>query len=268
MNKQREVVYGFRKEVLLTDKPNKLLFDVVHTEVEEHVDSTFAALMSEDGGESALSDLLHWLNTTFPLSFTEEIFEIDGEKIDPTTVTPRNVDSKADVVIDNIIAKIKDAYKAKEELEDPDSLKWLERNIILEAVDRLWQEHLYAMDGLRSSINLRAYAQKDPLIEYKHEAFAMFESLMQDINQEILTNMFRSAASLSSFENLLASLPQELVHDQIEQFGDAGSEPQVEAAPSEQIQITFVRDIPKVGRNEPCPCGSGKKYKKCCGGNA
>ena len=122
------------------------------------------------------------------------------------------------------------------------------------------------MDGLRSSINLRAYAQKDPLIEYKHEAFDMFKTLMQDINQDILTNMFRSASSLSSFENLLSSLPQELIHDQIEQFGGASSEPQSEA-PEDQVQITFVRDVPKVGRNEPCPCGSGKKYKKCCGNN-
>jgi preprotein translocase subunit SecA len=264
MNKQREVVYGFRKDVLLSETPNDLLFEVVQTEVETHVDAAFATFAGDDGEEFALDDLMHWLNTTFPLGFTkEEIKGTDGD-IDTKTLTAKNIDARADTVIDAIIAKIKEAYKAKEELEDPDSLKWLERNIILEAVDRLWQEHLYAMDGLRSSINLRAYAQKDPLIEYKHEAFEMFQTLMQDINQDILTNMFRSASSLSSFENLLASLPQELIHDQIEQFGGAGEEPQQEA-PSEPVQITFVRDVPKVGRNEPCPCGSGKKFKKCCG---
>ncbi len=268
MNKQREVVYGFRKEVLLSDSPNDMLFEIIQTEVETHVDASFTTLAGDDSEEFALGDLLRWLNATFPLGFSEEDIQGKDQELDTKTLTAKSIDAKADSIINAIIAKIKSGYKAKEELEDPDSLKWLERNVILEAVDRLWQEHLYAMDGLRSSINLRAYAQKDPLIEYKHEAFEMFQTLMQDINQDILTNMFRSASSLSAFENLFSSLPQEQIHDQVEQFGGgAGGRP--EEAPSEhdQVQITFVRDVPKVGRNEPCPCGSGKKFKKCCGNN-
>ena len=266
MNKQREVVYGFRKEVLLSDKPKELLFDVVREEVEAHVEASFNVFNEEGEEDFAADDLLHWLNTTFPLGFTKDDFNIKSGDVDPKTFSAKDIEGRIDAIISAIIAKIDEAYKIKEDLEEADSLKWIERHTILDAVDRLWQEHLYAMDGLRSSINLRAYAQKDPLIEYKHEAFEMFGELMKEVNQEILTNMFRSASSLSSFENLFASLPQEMIHDQIEQFGGAGDAPQQEAPESEEpVKITFVRDMPKVGRNEPCPCGSGKKFKKCCG---
>jgi preprotein translocase subunit SecA len=143
---------------------------------------------------------------------------------------------------------------------------------MLEAVDRLWQEHLYCMDNLRSSINLRAYAQKDPLMEYKQEAFKIFSSLMAEINQEIMTNMFRSAASIAAFENLLATLPQENIHNEVFQFDGMDLSPveenNTEEMNDDYIHVTFVREGPKVGRNEPCPCGSGKKFKKCCGQNS
>jgi preprotein translocase subunit SecA len=129
------------------------------------------------------------------------------------------------------------------------------------------------MDHLRSSIGLRRYAQKDPLVEYRHEAFKMFDELMAEIKQEIIVNMFRSATSLAAFERMLSAMPQKLIHDQIGQFdlgetvsasglADGGGEA---PPPMPQINITFRRDLPKVGRNDPCPCGSGKKYKKCCG---
>ncbi len=260
MNKQREVVYGFRKEVLLSDDPRSLLFDIVHEEVENHVDDALDRQLNEffDG-----EGLLSWLNTTFPLGFSPEILKTNSEEGFPDRQT----------LLSKVIGKIEEAYETKEELEDSESLRWLERQTILDAVDRLWQDHLYAMDYLRSSINLRAYAQKDPLVEYKHEAFNLFSEMMGEINQEILTNMFRSATSLAAFEELLASVPQELVHDQIEQFGgdemenrntpDGGQAALPDAA--EQLQVTFRRELPKVGRNDPCPCGSGKKFKKCCG---
>ena len=182
--------------------------------------------------------------------------------------------------------KIETAYAAKESVENPEAIRRLERHIILDAVDRLWQEHLYAMDGLRTGISLRAYAQKDPLVEYKHEAFNLFSTLMADLNQEILNNMFRSATTILAFEQLLASLPQEFIHREIEQFGMANSTtagtprrrtgmPQVpsemmmggpeEMEMPEEKPFTMRRDMAKIGRNDDCPCGSGKKYKKCCG---
>jgi len=263
MNKQREVIYGFRKEVLMTDTPRELLFDLVRQEIGARIDAAFAIQGKEKDTFDA-SELIGWLNTTFPLGFSYK--DIGQADIDGLPDRER--------LLDHLLEKVEKAYAAKEALEEPESLRWLERHTILEAVDRLWQDHLYAMDHLRSSIRLRAYAQKDPLIEYKHEAFGMFESMMAEINQEILTNMFRSATSLAAFEELFASLPQELIHDQIEQFGGADEDhpPQMETPPTQtgdmsmgDINITFVRETPKVGRNDPCPCDSGKKYKKCCG---
>jgi len=203
MNKQREVLYGFRKSVLLSDTPKNMLFDIVRQEIEEHVDLAFAMKGSDVSDELALETLLGWLNSTFPIGFKLDDLETKHSSINTKTMTKDMNNADADEVIEVLLKKIETAYEVKESTEDPDSLRWLERNIILEAVDRLWQEHLYGMDHLRSSITLRAYAQKDPLIEYKHEAFTMFSALMADVNQEILTNMFRSATSIASFENML-----------------------------------------------------------------
>jgi preprotein translocase subunit SecA len=160
-------------------------------------------------------------------------------------------------------------------------VKSLERYIILNAIDRLWQEHLYAMDALREGVYLRGYAQKDPLIEYKTEAYDMFVELMANIKNEVLHNLFRSTSNLQAFENFLSTLPQFLLKEQgpssatatgpvpgrhgdrmapgdgVSSNGD-GSELTLDLAPVR-------RDTPKVGRNEPCPCGSGKKFKNCCG---
>ena len=264
MNKQREVLYGFRKEVILSDNPKEILFDILGQEIETHVDEAY-----QFAGKTPIAfegdALLVWLNSTFPLGFIKKDLASQNEDGIPDR----------DLILKRILERIENAYTIKTSLETPDSQRWLEKHTLLDAIDRLWQEHLYAMDHLRSSIGLRAYAQKDPLNEYKQEAYKMFQALMTEIYQEILANMFRSATSLAAFEKLFASLPQNLIHTQIDQFGGMGvgeqsAAPQTgeggQAAESAaEPQITFVRNIPKTGRNEPCPCGSGKKYKKCCG---
>ncbi len=272
MNKQREVIYGKRKAILLSENPRVQLFETVKEEIEIHLDEAFSNIAKEGNAGFDSDVIAAWLNSTFPIGFSKKDFEIESPSQDENT--------SFEEILSKIMAKIEKAYNLKAELETPESLKWLERNIMLEAIDRLWQEHLYAMDHLRSSIGLRAYAQKDPLVEYKREAFKVFCELLKDVNQEILTNMFRSATSLAAFERLFASLPQQLIHNQIEQFGtDSSSSSSSAGAESEQFQagedqenqtsndlgITFVRNLPRVGRNDVCPCGSGKKYKKCCG---
>src|SRR6185503_5709250 len=107
----------------------------------------------------------------------------------------------------------------KATFEKPDALRSLERYTILSAVDKLWQEHLYGMDSLRNSIGLRAYGQRDPLIEYKAEAFKMFEDLMLNIKTEISHNIFRSASSMMAFENFMRNIPQKTVHSSSTAFG-------------------------------------------------
>ena len=138
---------------------------------------------------------------------------------------------------------------------------------MLNAVDRLWQEHLYAMDGLREAVYLRAFAQKDPLVEYKNEAFDMFSELMDNIKGEILSNLFRGTTNLQAFESFLGSLPFNLVHADPNQPAAAAPQaaaPAAEEPPKPTISLPLKRELPKAGRNDPCPCGSGKKFKNCC----
>ncbi len=122
----------------------------------------------------------------------------------------------------------------------------LERYIILNAVDRLWQEHLYAMDGLREAVYLRAFAQKDPLVEYKNEAFIMFADLMDSIKLEVLSNLFRSTTNLQAFENLLRSLPQNLL-----QADFPGGAPQVQTQP-QALRLVSPKRLRKL-RASSCP---------------
>jgi preprotein translocase subunit SecA len=139
------------------------------------------------------------------------------------------------------------------------------------------------MDSLRYSIGLRGYGQRDPLIEYKAEAFRLFEDLMVNIKTEICHNIFRSASSLMAFENFLRNVPQRTTHQSTSAFGGSttgadavNSSPGSGNGPSKASDIVSeaaaaaekarpVRSGPKVGRNDPCPCKSGKKYKHCCG---
>ncbi len=178
-----------------------------------------------------------------------------------------------------ISEKIRDAYDLKISFEDPTKLAAVERITILMAIDRLWQEHLYEIDSLRYSIGLRSYGQKDPLIEYKVEAFKMFDELMVNVKTEICHNVFRSASSLAAIQNFHINLARQASasHQVTNTFGNGAPAPaasqrnasdvvsEAAAAQEKAKQAKPVRTGPKVGRNDPCPCQSGKKYKNCCG---
>ena len=174
---------------------------------------------------------------------------------------------------------VRKAYELKVNFENPDALKEVERYTILSAIDKLWQEHLYEMDSLRHSIGLRGYGQRDPLVEYKAEAYKIFDELMVNIKTEICHNIFRSASSLMAYQNFLKNLPKQTSHQSPTSFGGSttgedtgkaskpssqGSDIVSEAAEAAE-KAKPIRSGPKVGRNDPCPCGSGKKYKQCCG---
>jgi preprotein translocase subunit SecA len=263
MNNQREVVYGYRNEVIDSEEPRPLIYEVIDEAVPAKVKEYLGDERTE---EPNYSGLLHWVNTTFPLGLTNEKAQF------PTRSAEEN--SKF------LIEKIKDAYERKSSHEEATAVKSLERYIILNAIDRLWQEHLYAMDALREGVYLRAYAQKDPLIEYKAEAYEMFTELMANIKNEVLHNLFRSTSNLQAFENFLATLPQFLMRehaptsptatpDRVRQPQPVGAMATMEGngdgAGEVKLDLPVRRSMPKVGRNEPCPCGSGKKYKNCCG---
>src|SRR5579863_6404416 len=153
---------------------------------------------------------------------------------------------------------VRKAYELKVSFEQPEALKAIERYTILSAIDKLWQEHLYEMDSLRYSIGLRAHGQRDPLIEYKTEAYKIFEELMTNIKTEICHNIFRSASSMMAFENFLRNAPRETRHDPTGAFG--GDQPGGAAKASDVVSEAAdqlskekpkpKRVGPKVGRND------------------
>ena len=305
MNQQREVVYGYRNEVLDTDNPRGLIMEALDQAVPEKVEGM---LTPESPGATPDYDaLLSWVNMTFPLRLTSEEAGFDGRE------PAQNAEF--------IIGKVKGLYDEKIKGENPEGVRELERYIVLNAIDRLWQDHLYAMDGLREGIHLVQLGQKDPLVEYKKQAFGLFEDLMANIKLEILHNMFRHATSLQAFEQFLMRLAGNFSIEPPEP-GDAaeggtigvrprrasGGGPQLAAGgtmtgsssgggvnfthgtsdgdggvavegtrppPKRREAATAVEEAlqrsrpiigsPTVGRNDPCPCGSGKKYKQCHG---
>ena len=271
MNKQREVIYGFRNEVLKSENVQDQLMDIMEEVTVQKVQQFTSA--NEDVRDWNLRGLLDWVNLNFPLGMPDDelIQAADGGKEAPVVDSLFDGMSPAQFAVATLISdNVRKAYELKISVENEDALKSMERFTILGAIDKLWQEHLYSMDGLRNSIGLRAYGQRDPLIEYKSEAFKIFDELMVNIKTEICHNIFRSASSLMAFQQFLSKLPQRTVHQETTAFENQetktkkGSEVVSEA--NEAIaKATPVRTGPKVGRNDPCPCGSGKKYKQCCG---
>jgi len=160
----------------------------------------------------------------------------------------------------NIVNFYNDVIKAQDEekqnpFEKDNIMRSVERDILLHVIDDKWIDHLHGIDALRDGINLRAYGQKDPLIEYKNEAFKLFNAMMQSIKTETVTYLFRT-----KFDVQLADIAQE---KEIETGLTKGAHDFTEQQNQENLREEF--GSKKIGRNDPCPCGSGLKYKKCCG---
>ncbi|MFA6172806.1 MAG: preprotein translocase subunit SecA [Kiritimatiellales bacterium] len=243
MNQQRTVIYGFRQTVLRSENPRDQLYDVISDILDEKADAP-------------VEEFVAWANTTFPIGLRVEDIPADS-----------NAEAKADLVF----AKVKEAYELKITHEDPARIKGIEQMIILQSVDEHWQEYLRNMDSLREGIGLRAYGQRDPLVEYKREAFNLFGDLMDRIKNEIGQNIFRTGSSMEALQGFWQSINKMMVSNREQQQASAMAAarqaqlghgaPPVEAPAPQPIRHTG-REI---GRNDPCPCGSGKKYKKCCG---
>jgi preprotein translocase subunit SecA len=255
LNQQREVIYGIRNGAILADRPKEIIFEQVYEEVANRVEMAGFGLKT-GAVQSSVDNLVGWLNAHFPAGFKAS--EIVG--------------SNVDAIATAIVEKIKKAYSIKETIENPEALGAVERYVVINAIDHHWQEHLTEMEELRRSIGLRSYAQKDPLVEYKSEAYVYFEELLNNVRLQICTGLFRSASNLESFENMLTILARSARTqgpDNVAQAAPAIQSPEAAApveAPEIQLpKVTIRREAPKVGRNDPCPCGSGKKYKQCHG---
>ncbi|HEV2328504.1 MAG TPA: preprotein translocase subunit SecA [Verrucomicrobiae bacterium] len=275
MNKQREIIYGFRNEIINGDDVRDRLMDIIEEVVVSKVEEFTSS--DEEPAEWRVRQLADWVNLTFPLGMPEaEILKAaqSGQERPVAGSLFDGLNEGQFAVCNFITEKIREAYELKISYEDPAKLATVERITILMAIDRLWQEHLYEMDSLRYSIGLRSYGQKDPLIEYKVEAFKMFDELMVNVKTQICRNVFSSASSLTALQNFMRAAPRETKHDSSSAFGqppptdgktNASDIVSRAADDVSKKKLQPARTGPKVGRNDPCPCGSGKKYKNCCG---
>jgi len=257
LNKQREVIYGIRNSALHSDRPKDIIFEMIEDEIAARLESSGYGTKNS-ATESNIESLVGWLNSHFPVSV--KVGEMTGD---------------AETLLKSLVERIRQAYALKESVEDQAALGGLERYIVINAIDHHWQEHLTEMEELRRSIGLRSYGQKDPLSEYKGEAFRFFEELMNNVRLQICTSLFRSATNRDAFENLFAILSRSArmqgpaatptaLGAAAQSTAPAGETPAAE----QEIKlpaVTIRRETPKVGRNDPCPCGSGKKFKNCHG---
>lgn len=230
MNKQREVIYKLRREILSKED--------IKEDILEIADEIAQGLM-----DTYLPEDLHPSNWDWK-GFVESVrrffsfqFKMGNEKLE----------LKRDEVYEELKKNINDFYTSKEIEYGEEIIRRLERFVYMTTIDSLWKDHLLTMDHLREGIGLRGYAQRDPLVEYKKEAFALFEDLLERIKENVIQRIFWARIAKERRESI--SMPRRAF-----QFNRP-------SAPT----ATITRDKKKVGRNDPCPCGSGKKYKKCCG---
>lgn len=254
MNTQREVIYDLRNTALKSGNVRERLFEMIEAVVDDLIEMhTFQSGVPADWD---MEELMAEFATIFFTRFT---------------LTEDQIESLPQEGLRNFLVEIaQKSYTHRASLIEPDLLTWNERVILLSTLDELWKEHLYEMDHLKEGIGLRGYGQRDPLIEYKREGYFLFESTLKQINTTTLKILFRGITEAQvqrEEQRPVESLSN--VSTSHEEYGVYSAQPAGDAAPppgrSRPKQQTVKREGRKIGRNEPCPCGSGKKYKVCCG---
>ncbi len=241
MNSQREVIYSRREKALQGDRLKSELLDLMEEIVEEIVEKNF-----EDVNVSAIKEQL-LQSLLVDVKLESEEFETLGN----------------DGVKKRIIDAANDFYKRKEEMLGSELMARLERYAVLSVLDHKWKEHLREMDDLKEGIGLRAYGQKDPLVEYKGEAFKLFVELLTQIRNESVSFAFKFFPQAAEEVQRRRTAPVRMMESKqsTENIGLSNRPPQTNA----EGKVQTVRVEEKIGRNDPCPCGSGKKYKQCHG---
>ena len=283
MNKQRVAVYGLRHQLLEgMDQKELILEDYVSAILSDLMDQFCAVKVhAADWDLKGLKDAI----------FTRFGVDILAEGIQPETLNRAELG-------DAIFDKLKGRYDAKEKLIGPDAMRYHERMIMLSVLDAQWKDHLRDMDHLKEGIGLRGYGQHDPLVEYKRESFDMFEAMMHRSQEETVRYLYLMQILERPSEGApprpVGSAGPEAATPAAQMGSDGnGRKPRQVATSVDEIEEAFqrrkrreleqarmagsgdlqkvqqvVRGAAKIGRNDPCPCGSGNKYKKCCGAKA
>ena len=238
MNQQREVIYKERRKVLDQEDLRSTVMEFTHKIVDR-------AMSMYCPPESYSED---W-DLKNLVRYCEEYFAPFGELKEE-----KLADLGRDEIGEYLHKLADDIYASREEEISPEIMRELENLVMLKVVDNHWMEHLDAMDMLREGVGLRAYGQKDPLVEYKFEAFDMFEAMIEAIEDDVVKYMYRVN---------VVSQPMMTMDDPLENA--TMNNPTVDTSDGEAVKEPVVNKGPEIGRNDPCPCGSGKKYKNCCG---
>ena len=245
MNKQREVIYTQRREVLKSEDVHGIIEDMMQDLVGDLVAGTAQDRKHpEDWEWDALNDR------------AEKLFNIKPGWMD---TDPGEMD--ADSLREKLQAAVDQAYKAQDERNRTDQMRQIERMVLLQMVDTLWKEHLLSMDHLKEGIGLRGYGQKNPLDEYKKEGYELFLSMIESVKEQTITTLMHVRILQSDEVDRFEEEQRRKQEEELEQARlSSASTGSGDAGPK-----TVRRDADKVGRNALCPCGSGQKYKKCCG---
>jgi preprotein translocase subunit SecA len=250
-NEQRKLVYSERNELMSTDDVSENIENMREEVVDEVVDRTIPPQsLPEQWNIDQLEDDLR-LEFGIEMPVAEWLAE-DKSLYEET-------------LRDRILDKVEETYKGKEEKYGAEIIRHLEKVIMLQTLDTQWKEHLAEMDYLRQGIGLRGYAQKNPKQEYKREAFEMFTTMLDRVKTEVITVLAKVQLREESEVDELERRQQEISQAGLELQHAEAAPTRAESPQQEQEPATFIRDTPKVGRNEACPCGSGKKYKQCHG---
>ncbi len=251
MNKQREVVYSQRREVLAGEDLKHSVTEMVEEQAEDLVDLyADEKAHPEDWDLKGLQDTLY---QQFPYRWTLPPEAQDGWR--------------RDQLKEWVVEKAKEIYQKKEGEFGEGTLRYLEKVIMLQSIDHHWKDHLLGVDQLKEGIGLRGYGQKDPLVEYQKEAYQMFVEMLDRIKKDTIEKLFAiqiareqevSEVKLERKQTFVMSRGERATSDAMSTGMNAGGETE------DGKGVTVRRDGKKVGRNDPCPCGSGKKYKKCC----
>jgi len=257
MNQQREIIYSQRRMVLENSDIKEWVIDMIKDVFEQGINAYIHTNNNPEMWD--VVGLKNWLYSKF-----SPLIKIDERSL----LNTNDMQAAKDLLLEQIL----DLYEQKERSLGSEQMRHLERMIVLHSVDLRWKDHLYSIDVLKEGIGLRAYGQRDPLIEYKNEAYLMFQDMTNRIKEEVVQFLFRvQAPAEKKIQAVFSSLPKELVHNEFSGLKKKNLLQQQEAVQdgAEQSSNTSVQTVRhntvKVGRNQPCPCGSGKKYKKCCG---
>jgi preprotein translocase subunit SecA len=231
MNKQRETIYGMRKEIINDEDMKDRVVEMVEERLEGFVDEYAPEKVYPE--EWDIASLKNRIYETF-------FFHIDLDHFDVKTITKAGL-------LDMVKKSVWSVYEAKEKQFGQETLRSIEQYIALASLDAHWKEHLLSLDHLKEGIGLRGYGQKDPLREYQRESFELFLDMLDRVSQDTISKLF--AIQPARHEDVEATVRPEAPVI----FMNRGEE------------ATREQKSTKIGRNDPCPCGSGKKYKKCCG---